>query len=98
MAGREYDIIGVPLSRGCPPHLAIGGVFLYDFLLLFTFSLMISTAMITKQIALLAISGILPVIIPLTIQRALPALTKYLTILADFMSIPEALNIVAHQR
>ena len=56
-----------------------------------------STTIIPKQIKLLAISGALPVRIPEMPHKKFPILTKYLTLLADFISIPDALKKVATQ-
>lgn len=58
---------------------------------------MISYNIITKQKALLTISGRFSVKIPLIIQQKFPTLTRYLTMSAFFINIPLPLKTVAIQ-
>lgn len=59
--------------------------------------LTMSAAIITRQIAFDAISGVLCVINPLIIQQRLPMLTRYFTRSAFFASIPALRKAVAIQ-
>lgn len=65
------------------------------FSVFFILFLIISNNMIIKHIALLVISGMFPVIIPLIIHNRFPPLTKYLTMFADLHNIPQLRNTVA---